>query len=521
MATFLCGSMVLNMKPFLQRPIKYVRALITLTLLTVNTVGAMQVTQEQPTPDPADREAAIETYREPASCSRICLIRRQCIYYDTNLPNDVVDLIRDYACETQEECSQDHKAPAHGLRRLQIYEQLYNTITSLPTEVIGIIHAYATDDPLYDEDESKIATCIKLMPTEYSREISYLEALPNGLLASASWRGLRDENNPQLITYPITIWDTTSETKRHFLNEHTHAITCLLYLGNNLLASADFGGIICLWDIEHGELLGKMKNDGGIACLLHLNQDHLLIAGSQQKGIVNVWDYEKQTCVRSINDTTQQCQAKHSVPPLHSGITCLLLISSQESSHTIAIATWKPTITIIDRLSPTQERLTGTTLRGHSDGVTQLVKLTENKIASASWDKTVKIWNTDTTECLRTLTHLGSVIGLVKLSDHCIASASEEGRIMQWNLDTRTKNTTKENFHGGEIFPLTDGLIMFKSHKNSTGNNEIFIIDANTGTLVKCIIIRSSISCVVPLRDNPGALAVGTSNGSIHIWKLT
>ena len=43
------------------------------------------------------------------------------------------------------------------------------------------------------------------------------------------------------------------------------------------------------------------------------------------------------------------------------------------------------------------------TLEGHSDRVNFLVKINGNTIASASFDKTIKIWDIITGKCLKTL----------------------------------------------------------------------------------------------------------------------
>ena len=43
------------------------------------------------------------------------------------------------------------------------------------------------------------------------------------------------------------------------------------------------------------------------------------------------------------------------------------------------------------------------TLKGHSDSINCLVKMNVNTIASASYDKTIKIWDIITGNCLKTL----------------------------------------------------------------------------------------------------------------------
>ena len=65
------------------------------------------------------------------------------------------------------------------------------------------------------------------------------------------------------------------------------------------------------------------------------------------------------------------------------------------------------------------------TLKGHSDWVKLLVKINGNTIASASMDKSIKIWDIITGKCLKTLEgHSNCVSLLVKINEDTIASAS-------------------------------------------------------------------------------------------------
>ncbi|WP_375467918.1 AAA-like domain-containing protein, partial [uncultured Nostoc sp.] len=86
-----------------------------------------------------------------------------------------------------------------------------------------------------------------------------------------------------------------------------------------------------------------------------------------------------------------------------------------------------------------------TTLRGHSDSVISVVFSPDGKtLASASRDKTIKLWNLDTGKEITTLRgHSDSVISVVFSPDgKTLASASADKTIKLWNLDTRKEITT-------------------------------------------------------------------------------
>ena len=76
------------------------------------------------------------------------------------------------------------------------------------------------------------------------------------------------------------------------------------------------------------------------------------------------------------------------------------------------------------------------TLTGHSGPIWSLAGLPDGTLASGSWDDTIKIWDTNTGDCLKTLTgHTDSIISLTVLSDGTLASGSNDKTIKIWNTN--------------------------------------------------------------------------------------
>lgn len=96
------------------------------------------------------------------------------------------------------------------------------------------------------------------------------------------------------------------------------------------------------------------------------------------------------------------------------------------------------------------------TLKGHTQGIRQIIVLPNDFIASASYDKSIKIWNPKILDmqsskfdkeslenlkessCLiRTLSgSLSSVLSLKYIGDNILASGSSDYTIKLWNLKT-------------------------------------------------------------------------------------
>ncbi len=83
---------------------------------------------------------------------------------------------------------------------------------------------------------------------------------------------------------------------------------------------------------------------------------------------------------------------------------------------------------------PAVPRSPHATLEGHSEAVTALCMLPDGRLASASRDNTIRIWDfAGGAEPLRLQGHSGPVNGLCVLSDGRLASASDDNTIRLWD----------------------------------------------------------------------------------------
>ena len=74
-------------------------------------------------------------------------------------------------------------------------------------------------------------------------------------------------------------------------------------------------------------------------------------------------------------------------------------------------------------------------LKGHTSQVNDLVQISNELLASSSWDQTVRIWNLTTNTCKFNLTgHTQSVYGLKQITSNILASGSVDRTIKLWDL---------------------------------------------------------------------------------------
>lgn len=110
------------------------------------------------------------------------------------------------------------------------------------------------------------------------------------------------------------------------------------------------------------------------------------------------------------------------------GVMCL-----QFEDNILATGSYDSTIKIWD--TETGEELR--TLRGHEAGV-RCLQFDDTKLISGSMDRSLKVWNWRTGECISTYTgHRGGVIGL-HFGDSILASASVDKTVKIWNFEDKS-----------------------------------------------------------------------------------
>lgn len=119
---------------------------------------------------------------------------------------------------------------------------------------------------------------------------------------------------------------------------------------------------------------------------------------------------------------------------------------------------------------------------GHQDAVSALV-MYKDTLISGSWDKTIKIWSTETWACLQTISNYASIRGLCICSDNLI-SCAEDGVVNVWQF-------VEDESHLGE-FSGWELLHSLAGSESGTGVNVV----------IEC----------------EGRLACGVDDGTISLW---
>ena len=153
----------------------------------------------------------------------------------------------------------------------------------------------------------------------------------------------------------------------------------------------------------------------------------------------------------------------------------------------------------------------------HQEKIVCLIELNSRKIATGSYDCTIKIWNLDNYECEKTINEGGCVLCLLEFEDNMILSGTNESTIQLWDINNSFNNKSIHTFEGHLLWVnclVKCNDIFFASCSNDT---DIRIWNYNSKQC--CNILKGHNDCVLCLTIlNDGRLCSGSADLSIKIW---
>jgi WD40 repeat protein len=155
------------------------------------------------------------------------------------------------------------------------------------------------------------------------------------------------------------------------------------------------------------------------------------------------------------------------------------------------------------------------TLNEHS--VSRVLIYKNNKFISGSYNNKIKMWDLESFKCIETLNNNSAVFSLLLLSDKILASGLFDGTINIWNLNEK-KIVKSIKAHETWIRCLIKSKDSSKLISGS-GDSKIKIWDSNNFELLKELTGHFSyISCLKMLNDE--TILSGSGDETIKIWKI-
>ena len=268
-------------------------------------------------------------------------------------------------------------------------------------------------------------------------EITTVAFSPDGKRVAAGL-GNRGDN------YLVKIWALASGQETVKLVGHTGFLTSVAFSpdGKQIISGAQYD-TVKLWDAATGTELATLVQDNGVVESVAFSPDGSRIASASEDGTVKLWDVGRANDLGSLTGHVHDTQSKEFDPARKrfSAIGLMLprvpscRVAFSPDGMRVATASWDSTIKLWDTTTGKELAI----LVGHTDGVESVSFNPDGtKIVSGSEDKTVMLWDGMTGKPLATLTgHTKAVTSVAFSPDgRRVASGSHDQIVILWDVLT-------------------------------------------------------------------------------------
>jgi WD40 repeat protein len=219
----------------------------------------------------------------------------------------------------------------------------------------------------------------------------------------------------------VKIWNVSSSFNWTLIttySQHSSGVFALKWLDKDTLASAgnDDDGTIKLWSPTTGQTKRTIQTNQYVRSLKLLN-NNIRVAAGLESGDINIYNISDGNLVSSLK-----------------GHTSYVFDLVQISDELLASSSWDKTVRIWNLTTNTCKFI----LTGHTDSVYGLKQITPSILGSGSLDQTIKLWDITSGQLIRTLTgHEDSIYWSIDLlNSQTLVSGSVDESIKLWNWST-------------------------------------------------------------------------------------